>query len=642
LPAGFPAPNYALYITDAQLNALPLGVPGEILVGGVGVSAGYLGLDAVTREKFVPNPFKDPNFAANGWTTLYRTGDRGRLRDDGALLIDGRIDGDTQVKIRGFRVELAEIENAILEMAKGALKHAVVTTRESAGGKFLAAHVVFSRHHSDAGRIEFLEGLQARLLLPDYMRPAVIIAVEKLPLTAHSKFDRAAVKALQLDGPINSSSGSAGNRELTPIEARLEELWKTVLPVAPTAITPESNFFHVGGSSLLLVKLQRIIKQEFSAAPKLVELMNAGKLSEMAAVTTAALSGRIDWEAETAVPESWKDEFPLSAVRAMRQDGGLNILLTGATGYLGRHLVPALVQSKHVAKLFCIVRRETDVEALNASDKVVIFTGDLGEPSLGLTDEEFAQLASESDVILHSGANRSFWDDYEILRAVNTGSVKELTRLALPRRVPLHFVSSGSVRIYGTTQGASIYNIDQYHLAGDTPPEDGTDGYVASKWASEVFLRKVMAQFNLSVTLHIPMPVPGYGPDDSHAEPEPDHMLHELVEITKRLQVRPTMEGLGGWADIVPAEVVVKDILEAISKKPSKGGRGSKIFHNGVRRINWQRFIAELQDNPELNTLPSKDTLLWIGQAKRSGYSYFMPAHRLIVLSEEGDMVSRR
>ncbi|SCV25931.1 unnamed protein product [Fusarium fujikuroi] len=646
LPAGFVAPNYAIYIVDEKLNLLPVNVPGEVLIGGVGVTGGYVGLDAITQERFLPNKFIKPgsHLANNGWTTLYRTGDRGLLREDGGLVMRGRIDGDTQVKIRGFRVELTEIETIILESSKGALKHAVVTLREAEGAEFLAAHVVFSRHHPEAGRVEYLAGLQAKLQVPDYMRPAIIVALDQLPVTGHSKFDRAAVKALPLDEPSSAGRDLANGREMTPVEAKLEELWRSVLPFAPTtAITPESNFFHVGGSSLLLVKLHRLVKQRFSAAPKLVELMNAGKLSDMTAIIEATLSTKIDWAAETAVPDTWSEEFPMPLVKTSpRVEGrGLNVLLTGATGYLGRHLVPALVQSEQIAKVFCLVRRETDVDSLSkASEKIIIYTGDLGEIDLGLSKDEFSQLSRDSDIILHSGANRSFWDDYEVLRPANTNSIKELARLALPRRTPFHFISSGSVRIYGDKEGPKIYDIDQSQPISPTPPNDGSDGYVASKWAAERFLRIVASQLQLPVTIHKPMPVPGYGPDDSHAEPESDHMVNQLVDITKKLQVRPTMEGLQGWADIMDTQTVVNDILDSILRE--QGVELEEILHTAVRRINWQRFIAELHSNPELNCLPSKDTLLWIGQAKRSGYSYFMPAHRLVVVNEDDDMVSRR
>nr|ALQ32785.1 putative polyketide synthase [Fusarium babinda] len=646
LAAGFAAQNYAIYICDEELNLLPVGVPGEVLVGGAGVTGGYVGLDQVSKQKFLPNKFSKSgsHLTENGWTTMYRTGDCGYLRDDGALVIRGRIDGDTQVKIRGFRVELTEVETTLLESSKGTLKHAVVTLREEGGVKFLAAHVVFSRHHPEADRDEYLAHLQAELRVPDHLRPSVIIGLDELPLTGHSKFDRAAVQALALDYSASASQDITNSRVMTPRELELAELWRSVLPFAPTmAITPQSNFFHVGGSSLLLVKLQRLIKERFLAAPKLVELMNSGRLEDMAAIVNATLSAKIDWKVETAVPESWIKDFLFPATNGSQRgtSQGLNVLLTGATGYLGRHLVPALVESPRIAKIFCLVRLSTDVETLiKASDKIVILTGDLEEPNLGLGDEQFSQLATDSDIILHSGANRSFWDDYEVLRPANTLATKELARLALRQRIPLHFISSGSVRIYSDQQGAWIYNTDQTVETSQNPPDDGSDGYVASKWAAEEFLQAVSSQLQLPVTIHKPMPVPGYGPDDSYAEPESDEMVNELVEITKKLKVRPTMEGLKGWADIMNTSTVVDDIMRAITDE--QGSDLREVLHTGVRRINWQRFISELQTDPTLNILPSKDTLLWIGQAKRSGYSYFMPAHRLVVISEDGDMVSRR
>ena len=687
LPAGFPAPNYAVYVVDERLNLLPVGVPGEIVVGGAGVTAGYLDLNKETRAKFLPDAYSgdDENFAKNGWTTMYRTGDRGRLREDGAVLVEGRMDGDTQVKLRGFRIELREVEAAVVDASAGALSHAIVTLRESGsngdGAKFLAAHVVFSRHHNYGGesdRSKFLADLQAKLPVPDYMRPAVMVPLESLPLTAHSKADRAAINALDIElNPGASDASAVSTRELTNTEAALAQLWRGILPFkAALPIAPDTNFFHIGGSSLLLVKLQRLIKQEFRAAPKLIELMNASRLAEMAAVITAALSARIIWDVETAIPESWAHDFlpvatPDKPPRAA--DHGLKVLLTGATGYLGRHLVPALVTSDKLAKLVCLVRHETDassLQAVSASGKIELVRGDLGEPNLGLEAAEFDRLASETDVILHSGANRSFWDDYEVLRPVNVSSVKELARLALRRRVPLHFLSSGSTRIYSPDpDGARTYNdnttaavaaggqednpTDPCDVA-TAPPDDGTDGYVASKWAAERFLHGVAARFRLPVTLHTPVPVPGLGPSAAGAEPETDEMLAELIDITRRLAVRPTMTGLDGWADIMPTSTVVDDVCAAVLGSDAGGTEGtgesgdsqqvvlSRVSHTGRRRINWRRFIDELKANPELAALPTMPTLLWIGQAKRSGYSYFMPAHRLVVLSEQGDMVSRR
>ncbi|KAJ5149740.1 hypothetical protein N7448_001318 [Penicillium atrosanguineum] len=648
LPVGFAAPNYALYIVDEQLKPLPIGVPGEVVVGGAGVSAGYLGLDSVTRQKFIPSSFAEVsgNFLANKWQTVYRTGDRGFLRDDGALFLTGRMDGDTQVKLRGFRIELAEIEAALIKASEGTLTHAVVTLREESEENFIAAHVVFSYNHQQIDKQEFLNQLQATLPVPDYMRPAVLIPLEEIPLTAHSKVNRSAIQALPLDSTCIVAHKSL-DRELTERELKIEGLWRNVLPVADTrAITPTTNFFHVGGSSLLLVKLQRLIKNQFKAAPKLNELMNAGRLVDMASLIEANLSSCIDWDAEISVPEAWATEFSrIEEPKPQSVQEGIRVLLTGATGYLGRHLLPSLIKANKVSRIFCLVRLGTDMDAVAASsEKISIFAGDLAEKDLGLSRSEFDYLASETDVILHFAANRSFWDDYEVLRSVNFLSVKEMARLALRRRIPIHFLSSGAILIYEDQAVRSLYEKDASNSEPLPlmPPDDGSDGYVASKWAADRFLRKVAEQFQLPVTLHRPVPVPGFRPDPSLAVPEPDEMVNQLVEVVKTLNIRPAMNELDGWADIIPMHFAVEHICDTVFAQHDRSSALNIVDHPAERRINWQRFIEALTTDQQLNELPSMPTLLWIGEAKRSGFSYFMPSHRLIVVSDKGDMVSRR
>ncbi|PLN79470.1 hypothetical protein BDW42DRAFT_127060 [Aspergillus taichungensis] len=648
LCVGFAAPNYAVYIVDEHLQPLPIGIPGEVVVGGAGVSAGYLGLDEVTRQKFLPFPFaqKNENFLSNGWSTVYRTGDRGFLRDDGALFLAGRIDGDTQVKLRGFRIELAEIETALVKNSDGVLTHAVVTLRGSPEDGFLVAHVVFAKDHGLINHREFLDQLQATLPVPDYMRPAFALPLDELPLTEHSKVNRAAIQDLAIEAPSTVGPASL-DRDMTTRELQLEALWRIVLPASDLrSIGPATNFFHIGGSSLLLVRLQRLIKDQFKAAPKLNELMNAGRLGDMTSVVEANMSSQIDWDAETSVPEAWESEFSeFFETRRRAAQGGVHILLTGATGYLGRHLLPSLVKSDQVSKISCLVRRGTDVDAMKtSSEKISVLAGDLAEPNLGLNKAEFDSIADEADLILHFAANRSFWDDYEVLRSVNLLSVKEMARLALRRRIPLHFFSSGAIRIYEDRAALQLYEIIDSSVDNPlpmTPPSNGSDGYVASKWAADRFLKNVAEHLQLPVTLHRPVPVPGLAPDADLAEPETDEMLSQLVAAVKNTGVRPMMNELGGWADTVPMRATVDKICEAVF-----GRQDSKtltiVDHPAERRINWKRFIEAITTDPVLNRLPTMPTLLWIGEAKRAGFSYMMPSHRLILKGDTVDMISRR
>ncbi|KAI9934804.1 hypothetical protein ASPWEDRAFT_175532 [Aspergillus wentii DTO 134E9] len=645
LAAGYASPNEAMYIVDNELQPVPVGVPGEVLIGGAGVAPGYLNMDAATKEKFLPSPFShlDSNFTENKWTTVYRTGDCGYLRSDGALVLVGRMNGDTQVKIRGFRVELGEIENALLDTAGGSLTAAVVTLREQDDVQYLAAHVVLSNQNSPANPQEFLNNLRTRLPVPDYMIPSVIVALEKLPLNAHSKADRSAIRQLPIDFLAESNFTPSTDREMTPTETSLAEVWQQVLPASGSlTLTSESNFFQVGGTSLLIVKLQKAIKENYKVALRVNELVTAKKLADMALlIENREAPTQIDWEAETAVPELWANEFSVPDLNPPAEQDGLRILVTGATGFIGRHTLPNLIESPKVSQIFCLVRAGTNTDALKSSDKVSILTGDLTAANLGLDSAEFNRLTAETDLILHFGAVRSFWDDYGALRSANISAVKDLARLALPRRIPFHMMSSGAAGIFNDSTVRALYETDATLPASGAPPQDGSDGYVASKWAAERFLTNVSEQLQLPVVLHRFGPVPGMGPNTDNAELESDEMMNESLVLCNRLQVRPAVHLLNGWLDLVPANLVARDITAAVFDK-TNDSKLIKLSHAASTRTTWSRFRQEVEQNAELKSLPEMSALAWIGEAKKVGMSHAMTSHHLVIQTETGDLFTRR
>ncbi|MEV0899865.1 amino acid adenylation domain-containing protein [Actinoplanes sp. NPDC049802] len=182
IPLGPPIPNTTMYVLTDRLEPVPVGVPGEIYIGGVGVARGYLGRPALTAERFLPDPYGAPG------SRLYRTGDRGRWRPDGALEFLGRV--DHQVKIRGYRVELGEIQATLLRHPKVA--EAVVIATGPLNRQTLAAFVVPAQgdEFNAAELVEHLAGL-----LPAYMIPASVVAVDRIPLTANGKVDTRAMAA---------------------------------------------------------------------------------------------------------------------------------------------------------------------------------------------------------------------------------------------------------------------------------------------------------------------------------------------------------------------------------------------------------------------------------------------------------------
>lgn len=243
IPAGFPLPNYAVYIVDRNLELVPQGVTGEILIGGPSVASGYLKNEKLSGSRFISNPWD------NG--IVYRTGDMGYFNKHGALMFQGRIAGDTQVKIRGIRIDLEDIEASILTAAEGALHKAVVSIRS---GDMLAAHVQFAAGHDMDGSQQkaFLRQLRFMLPLPVYMIPAIFIPVEQLPVNTHGKTDRSAIQTLSLP---KAEQGRTGE-ELSDTEKQLVAIWKEVVPeemVGAIQASSQTSFFELGGNSLLLV-----------------------------------------------------------------------------------------------------------------------------------------------------------------------------------------------------------------------------------------------------------------------------------------------------------------------------------------------------------------------------------------------------
>jgi hybrid polyketide synthase/nonribosomal peptide synthetase ACE1 len=274
IPAGYPLPNYSVYIVDRNLDLHPQGSTGEILIGGPSISAGYLNQEKLSASKFISNP----------WDTgiVYRTGDTGYLRPDGALMFKGRMAGDTQVKIRGIRIDLQDIESCIIEASEGALQKAFVSVRS---GDILVAHVQFAngQYDDEASQQAFLRQLRFLLPLPPYMIPSILAPVEQLPINNHGKTDRRA--ALSLPLPASHSTTDKRSEELSETERKLIEIWKEAVPEEMKGYmlpNRQTSFFELGGNSLLLVRLQKIVKQEFGISLGILDMFEASSLGAMA------------------------------------------------------------------------------------------------------------------------------------------------------------------------------------------------------------------------------------------------------------------------------------------------------------------------------------------------------------------------
>ena len=241
---GRPIANTQIYLLDSYLQPVPLGVPGELHIGGVGLARGYLNRPDLTAEKFISNPF-DKSKANSQKSKLYKTGDLARYLPDGNIEYLGRI--DNQVKVRGFRIELGEIEAVLSQHPR--VREAVVLARETeyrSGSKQLVAYIVPKLGEREACSVEVRAFLVEKL--PDYMLPSAFVMLDALPLTSNGKVDRPALPA-----PVHGERKQSGADPRNAIEAQLAAIWSKVLRVESIGI--HDDFFEVGGDSILSIQI---------------------------------------------------------------------------------------------------------------------------------------------------------------------------------------------------------------------------------------------------------------------------------------------------------------------------------------------------------------------------------------------------
>ncbi|MBV9689028.1 MAG: amino acid adenylation domain-containing protein, partial [Ktedonobacteraceae bacterium] len=285
-----------LYVLDAHMQPVPIGVQGELYLGGVQLARGYLGQAELTAERFVPHPF-----SSLAGARLYRTGDLVRYLPDGRLEFVGR--SDFQVKVRGYRVELGEIEQALLEHP--AVRECIVVAGDDrAGSKQILAYVVLSPAATPLRQI--LDALRQQL--PDYMMPAHLVVLNALPLTANGKVDR---KALPLPQVAHEQEPRQGSKQSHgPIADLLAGIWQALLHVPHVSL--HDNFFALGGHSLVAMQVVARIREQMGTELPLRTLFEAPTLAALAERVQQELRAEPRWLLPPLRPSSASIPAPLS------------------------------------------------------------------------------------------------------------------------------------------------------------------------------------------------------------------------------------------------------------------------------------------------------------------------------------------
>ncbi|GEO12155.1 non-ribosomal peptide synthetase [Segetibacter aerophilus] len=263
IPIGRPLTNRTVYIVDKISQLVPVGVPGEILLGGAGLSRGYLNRPELTAEKFIKNPFSKEKASK-----LYKTGDLGRLLPNGNIEYLGRI--DNQVKIRGYRIELQEIEN-VLQQNPAVSQSLIVAKTDVEGNKVLVGYVISNGKYDEKGLVSYLKER-----LPSYMIPGLWVDLEKMPLTANGKVD---LRALPDPKDTFAAKRQEIEKPVTETEKKLVEIWEELLGVRPIGVT--DNFFQLGGHSLMVMQLKSLIHEKLKVELEIKDLFQYPTIKEI-------------------------------------------------------------------------------------------------------------------------------------------------------------------------------------------------------------------------------------------------------------------------------------------------------------------------------------------------------------------------
>ena len=645
-PIGKPIANTEIYLLSLAsrrqgdpIQLAPAGEAGEIAIGGVALARGYLNQPELTNSKFVANPFSDQPDAR-----LYRTGDLARYLPDGSLEYIERI--DDQVKIRGIRIELGEIEVTLSQFPS--VKESAVVVRDSpSGGKRLVAYIVAdsSALATNAQTLELQLRTFAKSKLPNCMIPAVFVLLNELPLTPSGKVDRRAL-------PEPTQSRPASNQEFVPprtsTEAKLASIWSQTLEVEPIGI--HDNFFEFGGDSLKAIQAVFRIREVLEVNLPTVALFDAKTIANLAEIVDSTMRSQstatsdditvAELEAETVLEET----ISTSDLPSQRSTAFSNVFFTGATGFLGAFLVYELLEQTS-ANVYCLVRASTleaGKQKIQANleryflwepennSRIIPVLGDLAQPLLDISQQQFDELSSIIDCIYHNAAAINLIYPYSALRNANVRGTEELLKLATQTRVkPVHFIST--MDVFQTSKPFSSNLIRE-----DDPlnPHEAIyfDGYTKSKWVSEQMVTTARSR-GVPVSIYRPAMLLGHsGTGAANVNDLMCRLLKGFIELGSA----PSFEMM---INIAPIDYFSRATVH-LSQQAESWGKSFNLTHPqplsmsqlvdqinacgyAIEQVNHEKWENLLRDNiesldPLVAVLTSKTTAASVSYLERS------------------------
>ena len=659
IPIGKPIANTRMYVLDDLMQPVPIGVVGDLYIGGEGVARGYLNRVDLTAEQFIQDPFSGEDQAH-----LYRTGDLARYLPNGYIEFLGR--SDNQVKVRGFRIELGEVEEALREHP-GVRASVVIAMKDPSAENQLVAYLVPEQNKSGAGDGDgqgqsFSEQLRGflRRKLPDYMIPAIFVVLDALPLTPNGKVDRRALPAPTRDRGI---LGEAFVPPRTSLEQELAKICSEVLDLpfdnGRSPIGVNDSFFDLGGHSLLAAKLIFQLREKYQVNLPLRRLFERPTVAGLAYAIEVARSAGNGYEIPIGEEGLVGNLFEAMTLEKLQAEVTLdenitpgdssfdpmakpeNIFITGASGFVGAFLLHDLLEDTQ-AVMHCLVREGGIDEGFDRiknnliayglwnksfEERIVPVLGDLSQPRFGLSQSQFSDLSEEIDWIYHIGALVNFVYSYQAHKAPNVLGTEEILRLATSFKLkPVHFVSTLSVFHTGQVDHAKKFS------ESDDLNQNGVPfgGYAQSKWIAEQLLTIAKSR-GVPVTTYRLGLVSGSSLTGAW---NTDDMISSLSRACFELGSVPELDVM---VNLVPVDYVSAAIVH-LSQQPQSIG---KVFHiDNPHPCHFNELVDWLRArNLPFRLVPFKhwqsDLIERALSSDASGWSAFLP---LIEEVDEGQV----
>lgn len=500
---GKPLANTQIYLLNPDNQPCPIGVPGEICISGNGVGYGYIGKDDLTKKSFIQNPFDTSS-------VLYRTGDLGYYQANGEIVCLGRI--DHQIKIRGLRIELDEIEKVILSF-KGIEKVVVTTSTGSLNRQILCAYFIAKSRVSVSELKQYIA-----MFLPNYMVPTYIAQIPDFKYTPNGKVDKKA-----LPEPNFANEKRYYKAPKTNTEYMLLQIWESLLCISP--ISTSDNFFDIGGDSLLAIKMQmELLRQNITVT--YAEIFKYNTIHSLASVIdknlniTDDLPNLFDLYDYSNIDHLLKKDTNSKLSHISYHPIG-DVLLTGATGFLGSHILAYLLENTN-AKIYCLVRKDPSTSLVDKillklhyyfgnkyddyiNTRIFVIHSDLSKTNLGLSRDKLLMISEKISCVINCAAIVKHYGNYKDFEKTNVIAVQKLVNFCEKyhkRLVQISTLSvSGNTMFDFATNGQSFdtnVNFDETNLYVG---QSLSNVYVRSKFEAEKIILTEVYQKKLDALI---------------------------------------------------------------------------------------------------------------------------------------------